>query len=420
MSDIIKAITKDKKIINEKNFFDFFKSLRYGQNFAEFDNPCLLKSFEYVNTLNSVWPGIIEIKPAVVDDIVDGDYESVEIEGLWAVKWMNRGLDPKEFVVSDSEIYLWEAASEALKGKKIISFAIRDEFFKKAKKYANKLGIKFVSDANGQGFDAREKAKSVYARIRQAHAGGLDSIEFDESEASAPTIRVYVSGMNSGPEKFSVSTIGGKITVYFKKPTPEDTAKKKTLHFFASLQYEIGLERSIEVFREVASEKEWDTVVVSDKSDIDTEEADRSLFEDNSPIEYHSIIAKEQKEKRIHEDDGSDFFFEDEKPAHAAQSPEKPKAIFYKIDPEEPEPGSHLVEDEDFDPDEFGGYWKTIDGKRVYIDPADPNTGILEVAPETPIREVEGLKQYYIPELEKSPSEAKETAEKDDFEDDDF
>lgn len=414
-----------EKVINitKENVYEEINKLEYGSIFFRYDSDDIAtiarRAFEVINL---AYGNALREVPGVETRTENGSWVEYPMDGVFRISWAVRGESPN--LGNDDYSFEW-IAEKAFNNKVFISLKINEKLHKQASRKANRLGIKFGHNPEGSYFDGRTKRKPIFRQIQDAYASGAESIEFDSNEISASSVRCYASQLGSLMDrKFSVSAQSGKIVVRFKEMTAEDRISQEMYKMFDSVSMELGLERALEKFAEMVNDKTWDTVVVSDKTDIDIEEADRSLYEENSPIEYHSIKAEESK---VIEDDDSDFYFESEKPASVEQAPEKPKAIFYKIDPDEPDPGAHLIEDEDFDPDEFGGYWKTVDGKKVYIDPAEPKADLktkdfsrTESGFEDPIREVEGLNQYYMPELEESPAESKETAQNDDFEDSDF
>lgn len=240
-------------------------------------------------------------------------------------------------VLTVDDICIEETAISAKKNTTVVDMTINEGLFKYAKKIASKHGVKFKSEDGFQLFDGRKSRLSSYRQIEKAITDKLDFITFKSDEVGIQTVRVYVSQINSfNNKKYRVSHEDGVITVHFKELTKADECYIKLEKLWSEYGSQIGKNAFSELMNRLEIGKDWADSM--DKFDLDW-----SDLPSVNP-DY------ENKWKDV--------------PGH----------------------GKSIQDLED----EYDEYDEESETERDYE----------AEALETPTREVEGLQQYFIPEME--------------------
>lgn len=161
------------------------------------------------------------------NEIVNGDYESVKLEGWLRLTWSERDEKVPEF--SYDEIAIRKAAETARDEAKSLQLSdVRPELVKYAAKAAKLFGVKFISSDVGVMFNGQKKGVSAYKQIEEALMRGDSKIELDPADVNIQTVRVYASSLNGfAGGKIKVSGKDGKIIVRLKEPDAKEAAAEE-------------------------------------------------------------------------------------------------------------------------------------------------------------------------------------------------
>lgn len=262
--------------ISDENVFSTMRNLPYGQSLASFltseSMEMALKCVEAVNEIKG--NEVLEISPAQEDYLEDNHYKTRDMVGVYRLLWKIRGEFPPALALDD--ISIEKNAEKAKENGSVIQFKINEGLFKRAKKAASGLGIKFNATAFGQSFNGQSRKKSVFKRLEEAHLNGEEKIIFDTAEIATQTVRVYVSQLNSFYGKaYSVSVGKGETTVYFKEKSKADELYKKIEALQNEFMPAMGKNAFWEVFNRFEIANDWNETI----NEIESVKA-----EENPPI----------------------------------------------------------------------------------------------------------------------------------------
>ncbi len=420
MGKVLDDVLSKVVFINTKehqNHFDLMiLESRYGTTYYKFENERLYNIFlKNVEILNILQKDICDLEPAMITDFeTNGDYKDVLIPGVFSFLWRARTIEPLRVIPLNDEDNIDILAKRALDSKQDVKLKIRKPLHKHAKKIANQYGVKFVVSGDECFFSCAEKRMSVYSRIQKAIADGLDYIEFSEKEVSAPTVRVYVSGMNTSGSNFSVSTVGNKITVYLKKKPENHVNYNKLIKAFNAVSVEVGHEKALNLTLKLYNEQKNKFYQEDTEQPYNPDTGHPADDEHDETEEFRYLSQIDDKfasQETEDEDEGYGVTIDNpefgEKIKRIAENIEQKKieqpyeiseVTGYrkiKLPPEleneqplteedlswvksvRPEPktyynpdadGSNFINDPDFQPNEQGEFWATVDGKRVWMD----------------------------------------------------
>ena len=204
--------------------------MTYGsKNVIPFDDEAENELKKIVNLINeignrSIKMNYFRISPAIEDYEIEGGWGQREIPDAYRVSMLNSRLTIPILKLDD--LIIEESITECLTSKSTTELNISEELFKYASKIAKSKKVKASLSQQGKlVLDARDRSKSVFQQITDARDRGDECIYFDPKKVTAPTVRVYVSGMNydTSKDKIRVSMVGGLICVRFKERNAKDS-----------------------------------------------------------------------------------------------------------------------------------------------------------------------------------------------------
>lgn len=227
--------------LNKENIYSFMNSIEYGTNLVTFEDiTSRAILYENIELLNEVLgPGAIELNPFINTEIVNGQYVDAEVEGVFNVLYRNRSQEIPQLTKTD--YCLKNFLKSAISEKTRYELKLDERLHKYAAKLAKRNGIKFGSNEKGQYFEGSEKAKPILRQLEEAYDRGDECIVFDTKDVSIHTVRCYASTLGSiNGEKFSCEAAYGKLTVYFVEKPKISVHKKRFFDMYHDIAKEIG------------------------------------------------------------------------------------------------------------------------------------------------------------------------------------
>lgn len=332
---------EDLKNINESNIYSFMNEIKYGSNLVTYENDearvIMLKNIEIICEI--LGAGALEEIQYVDTVLEQGSYIDNVVDGVYNILYRVRYEFP---LLKETDYRVSEYLLTAIDQKSKVNIPdLNDNLHKYAFRTAKQLGVKFGLDVSGYYFNAQEKQKPIYKQLEDAYASGLESISFDSEKTH--TVRCYASTLgNSQGKKFRCSVANKKITVYFKEMNKSDQLFNKLNLLYNEFVPFIGKTGFNEAINRMDLDVDWDEKVSGNMilgKMIDTNQIN---LEESKAVPYVN---------EYYEETETDRDYEAEALGHKIQIPANEE-------------------------------WFLADGKI------------------TPIRDVEGLKQYFIPELE--------------------
>lgn len=205
---------EEKIIITKENYRDIFNSFEYGVKIVEYESEEVRILFNNMITVMNEFTGkwTMEEKKAVINDVVNGEWVSTEIDNLYQVLYKNYS-EPLTIIGNDN----YEIENLAKLAKENSMLCTINNFEPALTKYAKNIACKYNVKFTGSGFNGSMKSLSVRKQIEEAFLDGKYNISFPSDLFSVQTIRNHVSTYGSLiGRKFKVELSKGFIVVRFK------------------------------------------------------------------------------------------------------------------------------------------------------------------------------------------------------------
>lgn len=288
----------EKKIVTKENYKEVFNSLKYGMITVYYESEEVRILFNnmitVMNEFTKKWT--VEEKKAVINDIVNGEWVSTEVDDLYQVLYKNNN-EPLAIIANDN----YEIENFAILAKESGILCNINNFEPALTKYAKRIASKYNVKFTGSGFNGSMKSLSVRKQIEEAFLHGKYNISFPSDLFNVQTIRNHTSTYGSLiGRKFKVELSKGFIIVHFKDIEETNNLLILVKESFDKLGLNIGTEERDLFFNNLLGNTkknikiENSNAVISNQSVLNNTENNTPVVPETVYKLYGKLVSKEE------------------------------------------------------------------------------------------------------------------------------